>query len=225
MGAGALNCPNCGAGVTSDAPQCPFCKSLLQTVACTRCMGMMFRGTKFCPHCGAAADSAIPGGPSDDTCPRCSESLVHIEVGPLVIEQCPVCGGVWMPVPMFDRLCSDAEMRSAAASLALPPAREDGWGVAYLSCPTCKKQMGRLNYAKRSGVITDVCRAHGIWLDRDELQHIIDFIHAGGLERARTLEKQRLDASRRALEFQKRTERDPFGVNDRHGVDDASDWF
>jgi Zn-finger nucleic acid-binding protein len=185
-------------------------------------MGMMFRGTKFCPHCGAAADSAIPGSGTDDACPRCAVPLVNVEVGPFVIEQCPACGGVWMPVPAFDRICSDAETRSAAASLALPPAREDGWGVAYLTCPKCGKQMGRLNYARRSGIITDICRQHGIWLDRDELQHIIDFIHAGGLQRSRTLEKERLDASRRALEFQRRTERDPFNLRGELGGADEN---
>ena len=226
MDAGSLNCPHCGAAVTSDSPQCPFCHSLLQTVACSRCMGMMFLGTKFCPHCGAAADSAIPGTSTNDSCPRCHVPLVNVEVGAFVIEQCPTCGGVWMPVPVFDRICSDAEAQSAAAALALPPPVGDGRSVAYLSCPKCGRQMGRVNYAHRSGIITDVCRTHGIWLDRDELQRILEFIHAGGLERARLLEKEQLDASRRALEFQKRTERDPFNLRDHgDGVGDASDLF
>lgn len=221
MDAGSLNCPHCGAAVTSDSPQCPFCKSLLQTVACTRCMGMMFMGSKHCPRCGAAADSAWVGSETGHACPRCQAALVNVELGKWVIEQCAGCGGVWMPVAVFDRICSDAEAQSAAAALALPPPSRDGQGIAYLSCPACGAQMGRKNYAHRSGVIIDICRAHGVWLDRDELQRILDFIHAGGLQRARTLEKEQLDASRRALEFRQRTERDPFDV--RGGLEEMRD--
>jgi Zn-finger nucleic acid-binding protein len=212
MEAGALNCPHCGAAVTSDSPQCPFCKSLLQTVACPRCMGMMFLGTKFCPHCGAAADSPTPGIRTEQSCPRCQTGLVTVEFGRFVIQQCDTCGGLWMSVGVFDRVCSDAEAQSAAAALSLPPAPREVRKVAYILCPACGQQMGRINFAHRSGVIIDICRQHGVWLDRDELQQILDFIHAGGLTRARLLEKEQLDASRRALEFQKRTEHDPFNL-------------
>ena len=29
--------------------------------------------------------------------------------------------------------------------------------------------MNRINFAKASGVVVDECRAHGVWLDNDEL--------------------------------------------------------
>ncbi len=70
-------------------------------------------------------------------------------------------------------------------------------------------------------VIIDIYRIQGVWLDRDEMQRIIEFIPAGGLMRARTLEKEQLDASRRAAEFLQRTERDPFGV--RGGLEELRD--
>jgi hypothetical protein len=54
----ALNCPNCGAAVASDRTQCEFCKSRLKTVGCPSCLGLMFLGSKFCGHCGAAAAEA-----------------------------------------------------------------------------------------------------------------------------------------------------------------------
>lgn len=227
MDAGALNCPSCGAAVTSDAAQCPYCRSLLQTIGCTRCLGMMFRGTKFCPHCGAAAGQVVPGAVTGDTCPRCEVALTSVRVGEneaFVIEQCTACSGVWMPVPVFDRLCSDAEERSAASALALPaPPPAEERPIKYLLCPRCRKPMARMNYARRSGVITDLCRNHGVWLDRDEFQKIMDFIHAGGLSRARQLEKERLDAAKRALDFERRSQTDQW--NERDSMPGLRDLF
>ena len=42
--------------------------------------------------------------------------------------------------------------------------------------------MNRVNFARCSGVIVDVCRGHGTWFDRDELSGIVQFIRGGGLE-------------------------------------------
>jgi Zn-finger nucleic acid-binding protein len=52
--------------------------------------------------------------------------------------------------------------------------------VRYRKCPECDGFMNRRNYQKSSGVIIDVCRAHGTWLDADELEQIAGFILSGG---------------------------------------------
>jgi hypothetical protein len=41
--------------------------------------------------------------------------------------------------------------------------------------------MHRKNFARTSGIIVDWCGKHGTWLDADELEHIADFVHHGGL--------------------------------------------
>jgi Zn-finger nucleic acid-binding protein len=74
--------------------------------------------------------------------------------------------------------------------------------VHYLPCPQCGKLMSRMNYAVRSGVIMDVCRTHGIWLDRDEIREIIEFIRSGGLDRARRIEKEELEEARKNISFE-----------------------
>ena len=58
--------------------------------------------------------------------------------------------------------------------------------------------MNRVNYAKRSGVVIDVCKAHGLWFDRDELRRILAFIASGGLDRARELEIESLKEAKRS---------------------------
>ena len=52
--------------------------------------------------------------------------------------------------------------------------------VEYRRCPSCGVQMLRKNFRKSSGVILDVCREHGTWLDADELEQITGFILSGG---------------------------------------------
>ena len=47
--------------------------------------------------------------------------------------------------------------------------------------------MNRVNLARCSGVIVDICRAHGTWFDREELSRIVEFYTrwAGSLARER----------------------------------------
>ncbi len=59
--------------------------------------------------------------------------------------------------------------------------------------------MNRINFARCSGVIVDVCKGHGTWFDRDELSGIVEFIHGGGLEASRTKEKLALEEERQRL--------------------------
>ena len=54
-------------------------------------------------------------------------------------------------------------------------------------------------YPLGSGVVVDVCKGHGTWFDRDELQQIIEFIRGGGLDVARAREKQDLEDERQRL--------------------------
>ena len=59
--------------------------------------------------------------------------------------------------------------------------------------------MNRINFARCSGVIVDICKGHGTWFDRDELSRIVQFIRAGGLEASRAKEKAELEEERRRL--------------------------
>ena len=63
--------------------------------------------------------------------------------------------------------------------------------------------MNRINFARCSGVIVDICKGHGIWFDRDELSRIVEFIRDGGLEAARERDKAEIrEEQRRLLEQQ-----------------------
>jgi len=50
--------------------------------------------------------------------------------------------------------------------------------------------MNRVNFARISGVILDVCKMHGVWFDRDELSQVLESIQGGGLSRAANIESE-----------------------------------
>ncbi len=149
-------------------------------------------GSKFCPHCGCRVEAITAAGDSTRLCPRCSVRLEDVKVTNTPLEECTRCGGIWIDVASFEFLCSNAEAQQAATGLRLPPPVPMDPHVHYLKCPQCTSLMNRMNYASRSGIIISVCRAHGIWLDRDRMLQIIEFIRAGGLDHARTIEKEEL---------------------------------
>ena len=69
--------------------------------------------------------------------------------------------------------------------------------------------MNRVNFARISGVVVDVCKGHGTFLDPGELHAIVSFIHGGGLERARSRQLEDLrEQEKRALEAERRLARD-----------------
>ncbi|MFN2532153.1 MAG: zf-TFIIB domain-containing protein [Pyrinomonadaceae bacterium] len=77
--------------------------------------------------------------------------------------------------------------------------------VSYIPCPECSQLMNRVNFARCSGVVVDICKKHGIWFDCDELSRIIEFIRDGGLDASRAKEKAELAEERRRLAEQQVT--------------------
>ena len=59
--------------------------------------------------------------------------------------------------------------------------------------------MNRSNFARASGVIVDVCKAHGLWFDADELPSIIEFVQKGGMEIARQRQLNDIRSERERL--------------------------
>jgi Zn-finger nucleic acid-binding protein len=165
----------------------------------------MFMGSKHCPHCGAAAAMPTAAQLSILKCPRCKIDMSAITLGATALRECEKCEGMWIEVAAFEKICADREQYASVLGVAAPvaPAKTvfgDKLSEAvYVPCPQCGELMNRLNFAHCSGVIVDVCRGHGTWFDRDELRKIIEFIRAGGLERARQKEKREIEYEREQL--------------------------
>jgi Zn-finger nucleic acid-binding protein len=205
MQAETLNCPMCGAAAETEAVCCLYCNARLATVACPSCFAMMFVGSRHCPRCGTQAERAEAKAEDARRCPRCHTHLETVAIGTINLRQCARCGGLWVLAAIFEQICADREQQAAvmqahpANATANREAAETDH-VRYVPCPECSQLMNRINFARCSGVVIDVCKGHGTWFDREELQRVIEFIRAGGMSVARTREIEQLAEERRRLQ-------------------------
>ena len=196
-----LRCPSCGAAASSDSTKCNFCGARLATVACPSCFGMMFVGSKFCSHCGAVAQRADVPATGKMDCPKCKDEMKSVQVGKISLWECPACDGMWVDNATLQQICAEKEQQAAVMGMpvdAPTPVHLDT-NFHYLPCPVCQQFMNRINFAHCSGVIINVCKAHGTWFDKDELRRLVEFIRAGGLEKARARENAALEAEHQRI--------------------------
>jgi Zn-finger nucleic acid-binding protein len=200
--AGALNCPGCGAPAGPETTSCQYCGTLLALTSCPQCFARLFRGWRHCPVC-ATKLSRQEGEAVPRNCPGCQKKLSQVLVGTLSIDECGSCRGIWVDADSFEQLCEDRQEQSTIlgrAAVVHPEAKAKGRRL-YIPCPVCRQLMLPVNFAKRSGIVIDVCREHGVWFDRDELHQVVRFISAGGyLEETIEKERERLEAERRHLQ-------------------------
>jgi Zn-finger nucleic acid-binding protein len=204
MEAGTLNCPMCGASASTDSTKCEHCGARLATISCPSCFGMMFLGARFCSHCGASAARAVANPTAAERCPRCRVDMKAVVIGICELRECPKCEGLWGDKDTLQQIYTDREKQ--AAVLGMPQILKlDLTGtvernIRYVPCPVCKSLMNRVNFARCSHVVVDVCAKHGTWFDKDELRRIVEFIRAGGMDRARAMEIGELERRRRELD-------------------------
>jgi Zn-finger nucleic acid-binding protein len=199
----SLNCPTCGAPASSaDAERCDYCRSTLTSMGCPSCFAPMFVGMEFCPECGAKA--ARSDGDATLACPGCRETMRAVQVGQTPLFECAGCHSTWLDTETFTTLCATREAHGAVADMLGPKTTSvtatAASAVRYLPCPACTKVMNRENFGHRSGVIIDVCKGHGVWLERGELHSVLAFVDGGGLERAKRLDDERRAQERRSFE-------------------------
>jgi Zn-finger nucleic acid-binding protein len=124
------------------------------------------------------------------------------QIGKTDLRECPRCAGIWADAAALQQICLDREQQAAVLGAAITITAPDAArleNVRYVPCPVCKKLMNRVNFARCSNVVVDVCKTHGTWFDQEELRRIVEFIRAGGLDKARTREIEELERQRREL--------------------------
>ncbi|HTR53331.1 MAG TPA: zf-TFIIB domain-containing protein [Kofleriaceae bacterium] len=188
--ASMLACPHCGAGTSASASKCEHCGTELLQKACPRCVQRTFVGYKHCPSCGAELDLAAAGDVQTElACPRCDRPLRARLVGDVVIDECASCLGLFLDHVAIRRVIEDRAQARATTLLGALPKQEITTRVPpgqrmYVKCPRCRDVMNRRLFAAGTGVVVDVCRAHGTFFDAGELPAIIAFVQAGGLAEA-----------------------------------------
>jgi Zn-finger nucleic acid-binding protein len=215
----ALQCPNCGANVAEDCVSCDYCRAVLTITACPSCFGAVFKGMKFCPGCGAAVDRSEVKSDQKLSCPRCELILTPADIAGTRIHECSSCGGIWLDKASFQKICEDKEQQekvmiypSPAITEYKPKPESDRF---YIPCPECGELMNQRNFSGCSGIVVDLCKPHGLWFDRQELQKIVNFIKEGGLHKARERELENIKAEQdRLKEMQYEKSLEPFSMRE-----------
>lgn len=214
----ALRCTSCGANLEADARSCAYCNAQIAmeergvSAICPSCWARLPSRAGFCMECGLQiAPQALVALPESSACPRCRAALRQRALVELSVVECSSCAGLWFAPDVLDRLCERADEEELAAR-ALSGAPATGvlpmeQKVRYLPCPVCTDLMTRKNFASCSGVILDLCRHHGVWLDHGELEKVLGFVRAGGLDKARRRELDRLKEEQRRVRAQIEAER------------------
>lgn len=210
----AVRCPSCGGTVDAASQRCQFCQSLITRKSCPACFAAVREEARFCDQCGeplrALSDEMIRA--TDHACPRCRVPLFHQVCSSYPVEACAECMGLWIAHETLEHIYRDAPkgvapVRVEEIAVADPSAAAERVGpraAAYIPCPVCGKMMNPTNYARRSGVIIDICREHGTWFDADELNKILAFNASGGVEEAR---RRELELAKLELEKQRYMQR------------------
>jgi len=205
----ALKCANCGGPLEAGAARCDYCSHEIAveerrlSSVCPACFARMAFDARYCMECGVEiSPQAIYALCENAACPRCKGALRTRDVGATSITECSTCAGIWLPQHTFVHVCEHADSiaNGELATAPLPAAELKREG--YIPCLSCGQLMQRKNYASTSGVVIDVCRSHGVWLDANELERILEFIRKGGLERMRERQIEKLKEEQRKLRAQ-----------------------
>ena len=120
-------------------------------------------------------------------CPVCDDALELQFKSAISILACEGCKGIFVGKQAFESVLLKLESEQAEERKTFFFERLSGLeqeGPMYRACPSCKALMHRKNFQK-SGIIIDVCKAHGIWFDRNEQEDIHRYIlEHGDLEAA-----------------------------------------
>ncbi len=163
---------------------------------CKSCSAPLPANTNRCIYCNVRNDVDlhskhkynIQTKHSKRICPHCDTHLQTIKLdinGPLFIERCKGCFGLFFDLGEIDTLLENSVSNVSDINLTLiKNINKDRFAshqkVKYIKCPVCSNYMKRLNFGHRSGVIVDQCLKHGIWVDSGEITHLMEWKKAGG---------------------------------------------
>ncbi len=175
---------------------------------CVRCGAPLRPKSNICAYCGAVNDTDLRaihpeagrGPQTDRTCPRCDVPMHSLDLGiegKFLIERCDKCMGIFFDPGELGALIDTSVSNVHAVDYQRMRNLIEEEGIEreriamYVKCPVCRKLMNRRSYGARSGVITDTCKDHGVWLDGGELGQILKWVKAGGQIHAEKRERQR----------------------------------
>ena len=187
-----IHCAACGASREEGSRACSFCggdftiHQLDLNTVCPGCLARVSDQARYCHHCATPLSvQAIAGDEQPFFCPACEDRQLasrHLESISTPALECQVCAGLWIGLEAFhDLLTSEARGNQGESVSHRRPSVPPSEAKRYRGCPICRQLMLPRQVGK-SGIVVDICGQHGIWLDCDELSHLIAWMRGGGLK-------------------------------------------
>lgn len=106
-------------------------------------------------------------------CPECGKPMIVLELEGIELDHCLECGGTWLDAEELEWLHEVAGTAPGAVRASLAETRRRT--QPKRKCPRCRKKLDVVTIGKSPAVEVDRCsRGHGLWLDRGELQAIVE---------------------------------------------------
>lgn len=179
---------------------------------CSACGRRASVNRKKCMYCGGGLIQDKRSGPV--RCCGCFSVMDEVEREGVLIDSCPNCGGVWFDVGELESLIERADLSDSYQTdlfqepykVRTPTQFIPELGPAR-NCPHCNLLMGKRNYKRFSGVIVDICRFHGLFLDMTELEQIQIFLATGGAQKEQRITKQENEVVKKIADKEKERNR------------------
>jgi Zn-finger nucleic acid-binding protein len=155
------NCPACGAPITP--------KPDTEGFKCDYCHAVFYPGEE---EDGVTVLDQPDAPGLDQSCPLCSQSLVHADLAKFPVLYCTECHGLLMRMGALPDLIDSLRASLTTPAVQTPP--DQGDLQRTVQCPKCHRRMDTHFYAGPGNVIVDTCGdCLLIWLDRGELMRIV----------------------------------------------------
>jgi len=106
-------------------------------------------------------------------CPVCKNAMITLELAGVEIDYCTECGGIWLDSGELELLLGEPEK----AKQLLDSFKVDSTCPEKLrKCPICDRKLQKVIVGSgQPKLLIDKCRiGDGLWLDKGELQDILD---------------------------------------------------
>jgi len=104
-------------------------------------------------------------------CPVCKNTMVVLELEQIEIDYCASCGGIWLDAGELELLLETEEERARLLNLLI---EDSSVKEKSYRCPICNKKMRKVFVGEEKKILIDKCKKnHGLWLDKGELEEVI----------------------------------------------------
>jgi Zn-finger nucleic acid-binding protein len=113
------------------------------------------------------------------SCPKCETELKPKAIGPVEVDECEMCKGVWFDKDELRQAkdVTDSDLNWMDFEIWKHEDRFKSKGTK-INCPVCKTETVAIDYGS-TAIEVDYCPScQGIWLDEDEFKKIIESLES-----------------------------------------------